>query len=215
MTEEIMKPETDMQLSDNVQFSNLVENTKLLNNIYKLAKMYSRSTMVPSNYQNNPDNCFVAVELAGRMNVSPIIVMQNLYIVRGRPSWSGQGCIALINGCGKFGKELEFVYTGEIGTMSRGCYAKTVRKSDGKELVGTEITMAMAEAEKWIGKTDSKWVSMPEQMLLYRAASFFARAYCPEILMGFSTADEAEDISPEVQETTVLTLDGGSNGTEI
>jgi hypothetical protein len=35
---------------------------------------------------------------------------------------------------------------------------------------------------------------MPEQMMKYRAASFFARTYCPEITMGLMTQDEVLDI---------------------
>lgn len=199
--------DTEPQASlDNVQFTNLVENTKLLNNIYKLAKMYSNSTMVPQNYQQKPDNCFVAIELAGRMNVSPILVMQNLYIVQGKPSWSGQGCIALINGSKKFDKDLEFVYIGEPGKENYGCFAKTYR--EGKELKGTTITMQMAKDEGWLGKTGSKWKTMPDQMLAYRSAAFFARMYCPEVLMGFSTADEIADIAKEEKPKTVVKLEG-------
>lgn len=49
--------------------NNLLENTKLLNSLYKLAKIYANSSMVPQSYQRNPDNCFVALELANRMGV--------------------------------------------------------------------------------------------------------------------------------------------------
>lgn len=175
--------------------NNLLENTKLLNSIYKLAKIYANSSMVPQSYQRNPDNCFVALELANRMGVSPTLVMQNLVVVQGRPSWAGQACIALINGCGKFENDIDFVSVGEPGTDDYGCFCSAVRKSDGKKLSGTPITMRMAMDEKWVEKNGSKWKTMPEQMLKYRAASFFARTYCPEVLMGFSTADEAEDIA--------------------
>ena len=47
---------------------------------------------------------------------------------------------------------------------------------------------------------------MPEQMLMYRAASFFARTYCPEVLMGFSTADEVEDITDVQSEKVRITM---------
>jgi hypothetical protein len=35
---------------------------------------------------------------------------------------------------------------------------------------------------------------MPEQMLMYRAATFFCRVFCPEVLAGVATADEIIDI---------------------
>jgi hypothetical protein len=174
------------------QANNLAENTKLLNSIWKMAGIYSKSSMIPTNYQGKPENCFVAIELAGRMGVSPTLVMQNLTVVQGRPTWNGQSCIALINGCGKFSHDLDFVVTGIPGTDDWGCYCETKRRADGKELKGVEITMKMAQEEGWSTKNGSKWKTMPGQMLMYRAAAFFARAYCPEILMGFSTSDEVD-----------------------
>ena len=185
------------------QTNNLAENAKLLNNIYKLAKIYANSTMIPKDYQRNPDNCFVALELSGRMGVSPTLVMQNLVVVQGRPSWAGQACIALVNGSGKFTGDLDFITVGVPGQDDWGVYCRAYRKSDGQELTGTTVTMQMAMDEGWLGKNGSKWKTMPEQMLKYRAASCFARTYCPEVLMGFSTADEAEDVAPEPQKTTV------------
>ena len=54
--------------------------------------------------------------------------------------------------------------------------------------------MQMADAEGWTKKNGSKWKTMPELMLSYRAATFFGRMYCPDLLMGMQTADEVEDI---------------------
>jgi hypothetical protein len=52
----------------------------------------------------------------------------------------------------------------------------------------------MAKAEGWIDKNGSKWKTMPEQMLMYRAATFFCRVFCPEVLAGVQTSDEITDI---------------------
>lgn len=188
------------------QAISLAENTKLLQGIYKMAKVYANSSMIPAGYQKNPDNCFVAIELAGRMNVSPTLVMQNLTVVQGRPAWSGQSCIALANGCGKFANDLNFNFVGEPGTDDWGCFCDTSRKADGRHLVGATITIGLAKKEGWYNKNGSKWQTIPQQMLMYRAASWFARTYCPEVLMGFSTADEAEDIAPPAPTTKTITL---------
>lgn len=209
-----MSLDTMPQLADTGELSeqsrkqalSLVENTKLLQSIYKMAKVYANSTMIPSGYQKNPDNCFVAIELAGRMNVSPTLVMQNLTVVQGRPAWSGQSCIALVNGCGKFSHDLDFNFVGEPGADDWGCYCETIRKADGKKLIGTTITIALAKKEGWYGKSGSKWQTIPQQMLMYRAASWFARTYCPEVLMGFSTADEAEDIAEPIPQKKTISL---------
>jgi len=52
----------------------------------------------------------------------------------------------------------------------------------------------MAEAEGWLGKAGSKWKTMPELMLAYRAAAFWTRLNCPEVSMGLHTSEEREDM---------------------
>lgn len=116
-----------------------------------------------------------------------MMVMQNLYVVKGKPSWSGQACKSFIQN--KF-KNVKTIYVGEKGSDERGCYIKAT-DDDGDVLEGSTVTIAMAKAEGWIN--NPKWRNMPEQMLAYRAAAFFARVYCPEILMGIQVDDEADD----------------------
>jgi len=196
-------------LSTQVNTQNLLQNTKALAIVSRIADRYANSSMVPDTYKGKPDNCFVAVELASRMDVSPVLVMQNLYIVQGKPSWAGQACKALIDGCGKF-RDSDYVLTGNRGDDSWGCYLQAVKVSTGKLVKGTEVTIKMAKDEGWYGKNGSKWKTMPEQMLKYRAAAFFARTECPEALMGFQTAEEVEDvrgIEPE-KEIVKISLEG-------
>lgn len=178
---------------------------KHLNTLVKLAGMMSRSKLVPVAYQGDPDTCFVACELANRMGVSPLMVMQNLYVVQGRPAWSGQACISLINGTGLYGP-LEFVYVGAPGQDDYGCYIRTIRRSDGSKITGTTVNFAMAKAEGWLDKKGSKWLTMPAQMLAYRAAAFFARVYCPHALMGLQTEEEVQDVKGYEAEKETVTI---------
>lgn len=169
-----------------------------------IAKRYANSMIVPELYQHNPDNCYVACNMANRMGVDPLIVMQSLYIVKGKPAWSGQACIALVNGTKQF-SPLRFVFVGEEGKLTYGCYVECTRKSDGELLRGTTITLQMAKDEGWLDKTGSKWKTMPEQMMQYRAAAFFARIYCPAALMGLQTTDEVEDVhGTETEKQTIV-----------
>lgn len=163
---------------------------------YKLAQLISTADIIPDNYKGKPADCAIAVDMADRMGVSPMMVMQNLYVVKGKPSWSGQACKALIEGCGKFrAGSVRPVYFGEKGTDSRGCYLTALWQDTGEKVEGPEVTIKMARAEGWISK-NPKWTNMPELMMAYRAASFFARVYCPETLMGVHVEGEAEDIAP-------------------
>ena len=162
---------------------------KLMQNAWKTATMISRSALVPDSYRGSPENCLVAIDLANRQGLSPMMVMQNLYVVKGKPAWSGSFCAAAINGCGKF-TPLEYVFVEEGGG---GCFARATRIATGAVCVSDTITMKMAKDEGWTDKSGSKWKTMPKQMMMYRAASFFARAHCPEVLLGIQTVEEVQD----------------------
>lgn len=154
---------------------------------YKLASVFANASIVPQHFQGRTGDCAIAIDMAERMGVTPVYVMQNLYVVKGKPSWSGQACMSFIKA--KYG-DAEPIYTGQRGTDTRGCFVR-VTKPDGEVIEGAEVTIGMAKAEGWT--SNKKWINMPELMLAYRAAAFFARVYCPEILMGVQVEGEVED----------------------
>lgn len=182
--------------------------TKLMNQSFRMARMLSSAALVPDSYRNSPENCVVAIDIANRMGISPLMVMQSLYVVKGKPSWSGSFCAAAINGSGRF-TPLEFEFVGEEGKPTWGCYATAIRVGNGKRCYSDTVTMQMAIAEGWVGKPGSKWKTMPRQMMMYRAAAFFARAHCSDILLGYYTEEEIQDTNGYEEEgkQTVVTLE--------
>ena len=160
-----------------------------------MAKALSSSTLVPTAYQGQQGlaNSLIALEMAGRMRLSPLVVMQNLSIIHGRPSWSSSFLIATVNASGRF-TPLRFVFDDPATPTS--CYAAATDKASGEELIGETITLEMAKREGWSTKNGSKWLTMPGQMLRYRAASFWTRVYCPEVSLGLVTQEEAIDVEP-------------------
>lgn len=162
------------------------------------AKVYAASSLVPKEYANNIGNVMIAENMAKRMNADTLMVMQNLYIVHGKPGWSAQFLIACFNSCGRF-SAIKYRFTGEPGTPERGCIAMATELSSGEVVEGCEVTMAMAKSEGWSSKNGSKWATMPEQMLRYRAATFLIRATAPEIGMGLQTAEELHDTVEAIQ----------------
>lgn len=159
----------------------------------RAAKLLASSSLVPKEYQGNLPNCVIALNMAQRVGADPLMVMQNLVVVHGRPTWSAQFLIATINTCGRF-SALRYEFFGERNTDGWGCRAWAVEKATGEKLFGTDVTIAMAKKEGWYGKNGSKWQSIPQQMLMYRAGSWWARAYAPELSMGLHTADEMRDV---------------------
>ena len=211
------------------------------------AQILSNSSLVPKDYrcfiptkeygklqydnqgnvigENNPNataNCLIALNMANRMGYDPLMIMQNLYIIEGRPAWSSQFIIAAINACGKFSPlrfeivnhgmtDVEYTVTQGYGKNKTSenvktqienvsCVAWAIEKATGERIESAKIDMVMAVKEGWYQKNGSKWQTMAGQMLRYRAAAFFGRIYAPEILMGIYAADEIRDfvdVTPE------------------
>lgn len=207
--------------------------------LLRVSNMLSSSTMVPvayraykeikqggnvTGYEKNTAgiaNCAVALNMAQRMNADPLMIMQNLHIIEGRPSWSSAFIIAAINSCGRY-SSLRFVLSepGEtteveykttewvpvaggknrpqdvmktIKVQHQTCIAWAIEKETGERLESPRVSIQMAIDEGWLTKKGSKWQTIPELMLRYRCASFFGRLYAPELLMGLQTSEEVHD----------------------
>ena len=170
----------------------------------RMANALSKSTVIPKEYQGNPSNTLIALEMAARMNTSPMQVMQNLFVINGRPSWSSQYIIAVINASRKYRHELKFALSGSGDSLS--CYAWTTDNS-GERIEGPTITMAMAKDEGWLARNGSKWKTMPEIMIRYRAAAFFGRLYCSDMIMGIYDREEIIELGPDEYEVITMSAE--------
>jgi hypothetical protein len=158
------------------------------------AKWLASSDLVPKQFQGNIANAVIALEMANRMGASPLSVMQNLYIVHGKPGWSAQFIIAAVNTTGKF-TPIRYEIRGDGDKKS--CIAWATERTTGERLESPPVSIAMAKVEGWLDKQGSKWKTMPDLMLRYRTATLFGRLYAPEVLMGMKTVDEIEDTGPD------------------
>lgn len=169
--------------------------------LLEVADKLASSTIVPQAYQKQPGNVLIALNTAQRLQVDPLMVMQNLYVVYGNPSWSGQFALALLRNSSRYSK-LEYVNLN--GTDWRGGLKMRGYKWDGSVEEGPEITPELVSKAGWDKKNGNKWNEMPEQMFRYRAASWFAKSCCPEVLLGLPTVDEVRDEGPrEMREAKV------------
>lgn len=159
----------------------------------RMARALAESSLVPVAYHGNIANCMIALELAARIGCSPFMAMQNLDIIHGRPGWRATFLIATVNASKRF-TPLRPRMEGKPGTDSWGCRAVAKDRETGEECVGPLINIAMAKEEGWFGKKGSKWQTLPELMLTYRAAAFWTRIYAPELSLGMHTSDELGDI---------------------
>ena len=157
------------------------------------ARALAASTLVPQQFQDNLPNCLIALEMAQRIGASPLMVAQNLYVVHGRPGWSAKFLIASFNQCGRF-SAIRFRWQGVPEKDDWGCRAYATERENGKEIQGPLITIGLAKKEGWHQKNGSKWQTIPELMLQYRAAAWMVNTHAPEISMGLNTAEELNDV---------------------
>lgn len=165
-----------------------------LDKLMEHSKMLAKSTIVPITYQNRPENCFVAMEMSQRTGLPVMSIMQNLYVIQGKPSWSGQAVCSMIRNSSQF-QDVELHYVGQENTDNWGAYVTATRRSTGQKLKGATVTIGTAKQEGWYAKAGSKWKTMPEIMLGYRAYTWFGRIYAPELMMGLQSREELEDVS--------------------
>lgn len=196
-------------------------------NAQRMAIALSQASLVPKEYQGKASlpNVLIAMELASRIGASVLMVMQNLDVIHGRPSWRAKFLIATVNTCGKFTR-MQFVKVGNwpkfrpavdpktsepilnstgdpVMTCDKpgddvGMYAVARDLATGEEHIGETITMGLARAEGWASRNGSKWnTPMFGQMLRYRSATFWVSAFAPEVSMGMATSDEVIDVEGE------------------
>lgn len=183
--------------------------TNAFNHLWRVAKSYAAAgTMVPKNFQGKPEDCFVACQLALRLGCDPYMLMQNTYIVHGRPGFEAKLATALLNSSGKLKGTLKYSFDGSGDAY--GCRAWGIDAETGEKVVGPKVDWSMVKAEGWNkdkqirdggGVQKSKWNTMPDLMFTYRAATFFIRTNYPEVLMGMQTRDELEDSVIDVEVT--------------
>jgi hypothetical protein len=158
---------------------------------WRRAKAFSMSRMVPAHFQNKPEDCMVAVMMARQLGVDPLLALQNVQVVNGRPGFSASFAIGLANQRGPFAGPITWTSKGKGDTLE--VTAHGVVKVTGEKVSAT-VSMEIAKAEGWV--KNPKYRTMPEQMLRYRSGTWLIRLHCPEVLLGLSSSEELEDIHP-------------------
>ena len=166
---------------------------KDLEQMFRFSEFLAKSPLLPEVFRGNPGSVMIALNMAQRLRMDPLMVCQNIVIVHGNAGLSGKFAIALLNRSAKYARiEYRYVngkdYTGGMQVIGH----RKDDPGDKRPDVGTAVTLEMARAEGWT--SNKKWQTMPEQMMRYRAAAFFARAFVPEELLGMQTAEELEDV---------------------
>ena len=185
-------------MSNNTSIATVEQETAAFELVQRKAKMLASSSLVPKEFQGNTANCAIGLNIASRLGADAFMVIQNLDVIHGRPSFRGKFLIAMVNASGRF-SPLKFRFDGEGD--SYGCTAYATDKESGEIIEGPKVDWNMVKGEGWLSKSGSKWKTMAELMFRYRSGAYFANIYAPDITLGMMTSEEVEDI-PSIRVTS-------------
>lgn len=166
--------------------------------LYKYSEILAGSTIIPSHYRGKTSDVFVAVQTAYRMNLDPMMVMQGTYIFQGRLGMYTSFAISLANSSGILQGGIHYKLEGSDEDLKVTAFSTI--KANGQEISYT-IGMKEAKAEGWTKNT--KYSSLPELMLRYRAATLLIRTHIPEVLNGMHTVEELRDVAASKEVRTM------------
>jgi hypothetical protein len=152
----------------------------------EMAKMLSRSGMVPKSYEGKPEAILVAVQMGNEIGLPPMAALQNIAVINGRPSIWGDAMLALVAShpdcCG-------VSETFDKASMTATC--TVMRKGWADPIVRTFSVVDAKTARLW-GR-QGPWSDYPLRMLQQRARGFALRDAFPDALRGLISVEEAQD----------------------
>ncbi|HGH3389029.1 TPA: recombinase RecT [Citrobacter freundii] len=218
---------TTEQTPNTISASNAVFNVQALGQLTSFAELMARSVVtVPKHLAGNPADCMAIVMQAMQWGMNPYAVAQKTHVVNGLLGYEAQLVNAVISSSSAIVGRFHYEYGGD--------WEKIAGKKDGRDESGlfvrvgavlrgeTDITWGEPVYLADITTRNSPlWKTAPKQQLAYLAMKYWARLYCPEVILGVYTPDELEEprekvINPEqellppsvpVNESTVIDVD--------
>jgi hypothetical protein len=170
-----------------------------------LGEVFSKSGMWPD-VKSQAQAC-VKILAGKELGLLPFESMGSIYMVNGRLALSSKAMAGLI----KRSKKYDYV----IKKLDETECSIDITGQDG--VVGNTVFTFKDAAKAGLVNKDN-WKSYPKNMLFARALSNACRFYCPEIIGGYITYEEAEDLISEIiPAKTTVAIDVNAevkNGTE-
>ncbi len=164
-----------------------------LDDVWRFATMVTQSGIAPKG-MNTPQAVMIAVAMGAELGLKPMMAIQNIAVINGRPSIWGDAMLALCRQSGLF-DEAVFDETYDPTLDGGTAYCEARRKPDGKRII-RHFSMANAKRARLLEK-NTPWQTYPERMLMFRARSWALRDAFGDVLSGLRGAEEERDIFDE------------------
>ena len=161
------------------------------------AKALATSNLLPQAYQKQPANILVAIEYGEALGLAPMVAIQQISVIQGKPTMSAQLMGALVR---QAGHRLRIA----VDEKTKSVVAELTRSDDPDFTFRSVWSMDRAQAAGLSGKGGS-WKTYPLAMLKARAITEVCRDGCPEVLAGVAyTPEELEPTSTATVSTAHL-----------
>ncbi len=166
--------------------------------ILALAEKVYDTDFVPKGLRGSEAATAAAMLYGREVGLPPMTSLNMTHVVEGKPGLSAEGMRALVYAAGH---EIEFVETtGAVCTMR-------ARRRGSEKWTPLTWTIDMARAAGLTGK--SNWKHYPRALLQARATTELCRMVFPDVIHGFRSVEELEDMSEGSDEAA-----DGSTATE-
>lgn len=150
-----------------------------MNDKMQYAQALAQASLLPKQYQRNPGNVLLAVELGESLGIPPIQAINTVHVIEGKPSASSGLISALVRRAG---------HTLRVKGNDQSATAEIVRSDDPDFTYSVTWDMGRARNAGVTGKDN--WKKYPAAMLKARAITEVARDACQEALMGVQYTPE-------------------------
>lgn len=201
--------------------SNAVFNPQALGQLTSFANLMADSSIsVPAHFAGKPADCMAVVMQAMQWGMNPYAVAQKTHLINGVLGYEAQLVNAVISSSNAIVGRFHYEYDGDWSKCTRtkeetvkrpakggGTYDKLerVRGWTDEDEIGLSVRVgAILRGESeitWgepvfisgvVVRNSPLWVSNPKQQIAYLAVKYWARLYCPEVILGVYTPDEVE-----------------------
>jgi hypothetical protein len=149
----------------------------------RYAEALSGASLLPESYRGKPANLLLALEYGAALGIAPMVAVQEIHVIKGKPTLSALLRAALVRRAGH-----TLRVTGDATTAT----CDIIRADDPDFTFTTTWTLDRARAAGLL--SNDSWRKYPDNMLKARAISECARNACPDVIAGFGyTAEELGD----------------------
>ena len=193
------------------QVNNTVFSHQMLQRIQEFSQVMAKGVAtVPKHLAGNVADCMAVTMQAVQWKMNPFAVAQKTHIINGTMGYEAQLVNAVIVTSGAIDGRFKYEYIGNWDA-----FQKTDKKHDDEIKLNLGIKVgAILTGEQNITwgeplylsnvtiRNSPLWKTAPKQQIAYLAVKYWARLYCPEVILGVYSTDELEEARKTVKDIT-------------